>query len=171
MRSTLTNDILQKVLTLVPMTATGPEVYAVTMTTITSDSYYYLVDTLNHTKNLKLKDRPGRDVVDCYDAILVNVESLESDGAFNPEHFGYIIRILYNTSDSRFHLRALRITRRLWSLLRNLYCVTKTSCTLMILLSRVSLFKNICENTATLLIQSGGNPLLLRIFLRINIYF
>ena len=104
LRSTLSNTILQKVLTLVPLTATGPEVYVATMTTILSGSFYSLVDTLNHMKSLKLKDRPGGGVADCYDAILVNVESLESDGAFKPEHLGYIICIFEDTSDSRFHL-------------------------------------------------------------------
>ena len=34
------------------------------------------------------------------------MESLESAGAFKPEHLGYIIRIFDNTSDSRFHLWA-----------------------------------------------------------------
>ena len=48
----------------------------------------------------------------------------------------------------------LRSTMRLWSLLRNLYCVTKMSCTLMILLTMVYSLKNLCENTATLLTQS-----------------
>ena len=67
-----------------PLTATRPEVYVATMTTIISDSYYSWVDTLNHIKNLKLKDHPGRDAADCYDVILVNVESLESAGAFKP---------------------------------------------------------------------------------------
>ena len=38
------------------------------------------------------------------DAILINVESLESAGAFKPEHFGYIIRIFDDTSDSIFHI-------------------------------------------------------------------
>ena len=96
LKSTFSNDLLKKVLTLVPLTATGPEVYVSTMTTIISDSYYSLVDTLNHMNSIKLKDHPGGGgvVADCYDAILVNVESLESDGAFNPEHLGYIIRIL-----------------------------------------------------------------------------
>ena len=87
----MSNDLLQKVLTLVPLTATGPEVYVATMTTIISNSYYSLVDTLNHTKNPKLKDNLGRDVAYCYNEILVNVESLESSGAFKPEHLGYII--------------------------------------------------------------------------------
>ena len=71
LRSTLSNDLLQKVLTLLPPTATGPEVYVATMTNIISDSYYSLVDTLNHMKNLKLNDHPVRDAADCYDVILV----------------------------------------------------------------------------------------------------
>ena len=100
MRSTFSNDILQKILTLVPLTATGPEFYVATMTTIISDSYYFLVDTLNHTKYIKLKDHPGSDAVDCYDAILVNVKSLESDGAFKPKYLRYIIHIFENTSNS-----------------------------------------------------------------------
>ena len=91
---------------MVPMTATGTEVYVTTTTPIISDSYYSLVDTLNLMNNLKLKDNPGRDVADCYDAILENVESLENSRAFNPEHLGYIIRIFENTSNSRFHLWA-----------------------------------------------------------------
>ena len=106
LRSTLSNTLNQKVLTLVPLTTTGPEVYVTTITTTITDSYYYFVDTLNHMKNLKLKDHPGRDVSDCYDAILVNVESLESSGDFNPDHLGYIIHIFEDTSDSRFHLWA-----------------------------------------------------------------
>ena len=69
-RNTLSNDLLQKVMTLVLLTATGPEVYVATMTTIISDSCYYLIDTLNHMNNLKLNDHPGRYVADCYDAIL-----------------------------------------------------------------------------------------------------
>ena len=89
---------------MVPLTATGPEVYVATMTTIISDSCYSLVDTLNHTKNIKLKDHPGRDAADCYDAILVNVESLESAGAFKPNHLGYIIHIFENTYNSIFQI-------------------------------------------------------------------
>ena len=50
LRGTLSNTIIQKVLPLVTLTETGPEVYFATMTTVLSDSYYYLVDTLNHTK-------------------------------------------------------------------------------------------------------------------------
>ena len=106
MRSTLCNDILEKVLTLVLLVETGSEVYVATMTTIIYDSYYSLVDTLNHTKNLKFKDHPGRYAADFYDAILVNLQILESYGAFNPKHLGYIINIFENTSNSRFQLWA-----------------------------------------------------------------
>ena len=42
-----------------PLTSTGTEVYVATMTTIIPDYYYYLVDTLNNMKSLKLKDHPG----------------------------------------------------------------------------------------------------------------
>ena len=37
LRSTLANDLLQKVLTLVPLTATGPEVYVATIYARTKD--------------------------------------------------------------------------------------------------------------------------------------
>ena len=104
MRSTFSNDILQKILTLVPLTATGPEFYVATMTTIIPNSYYSLVDTLNHTKNIKIKDHPGKNAADCYDKILINVESLDSSGAFKPEHLGYIICIFEDTSDSILHI-------------------------------------------------------------------
>ena len=89
-----------------PLTSTGPEVYVATMTTIIYDSYYSLMDNTNQMKNLKLKYHPCRDAADCYDAILVNVKSLESAGAFKPEHLGYIIYIFENTSNSRFQIWA-----------------------------------------------------------------
>ena len=107
---------------MVPLTATGPEVYVATMTTIISDSYYSLVDTLNHTKNIKLKYHPGRDAADCYDEILVNVESLESSGAFKPEHLGYIIHILENTTDSRINLWATHKYKEVMEFIKKL-CV------------------------------------------------
>ena len=89
-----------------PLTATVPEVYVATITIIISDSYYSLMDNLNQMNNLKLKDHPGRDAAYCHDAILENVEGLESSGAFKPEHLGYIISIFENTYYSRFNLWA-----------------------------------------------------------------
>ena len=82
LRSTLSYALLQKLLKLVPLTATRPEVYVTTMTTVLSNSYDSLVETLNHMKSLKLKDQPGENVRDCCDAILVEDERLESAGAF-----------------------------------------------------------------------------------------
>ena len=108
---------------MVPLTETGPEVYVATMTTIISDSYYSLVDTLNQMKNLKLKDNQGGDTADYYYAILENVEGLESAGAFKPEHLGYIISIFENTSDSRFNFWATQKYKEIMEFVKkNLLC-------------------------------------------------
>ena len=96
--------LLHKVLTLVLLTATRPEVFVATMNISISDSYDSLEDTLTHTKSIKLKKYPGENIADCCAAILVNYEHLESDGAFEPEHRGYITHIFEDTSDPRFRL-------------------------------------------------------------------
>ena len=63
LKSTLSKDVLKKVMTLVLLTSTGPEVYVATIPTIISDSYYSLVDNINHMKRLKLKYNPGGGVL------------------------------------------------------------------------------------------------------------
>ena len=103
MRRKFSNTLLQKVLTFVPLTATRPEVYVATMTTVLYDSCFYLVDTLKHMNSIKLMNHLEGDVADCCVATLVNVESLDSSGYFKPYHLGYIIRILEDTYNSRFH--------------------------------------------------------------------
>ena len=107
LRSTLSNTLLQKLLTLVPLIATGPEVFVATMTTFLYDFYDALEETLDHMKSLKLKIYPGENVTDCCAEILVDAECLESDGAFKTEHLGYITCIFEDTSDSRFFLWAI----------------------------------------------------------------
>ena len=97
--STLSNTLLQKVLTLVPLTATGPEVFVTTMTTFISDSYDSLEETLTHMKSLKLKSYPWENVTDFCAAILVDFELLESAQAFNYEYIGYITLIFEDTSE------------------------------------------------------------------------
>ena len=52
LRINLSNTLLQKVLSLVPLTATGPEVFVATMTTFFSDYYDALEETLTHMKSL-----------------------------------------------------------------------------------------------------------------------
>ena len=89
---------------MVPLTATGPEVFVVTMTTFLTDSYDALEVTLNHMKSLKLKIYPGENVTDLCAEILVDAERLESSGAFKPYHLGHITRIFEDTSESRFRL-------------------------------------------------------------------
>ena len=108
LRSTLSNTLLQKVLTLVPLTATGTEVFVSTMNKFISDYYDDLEETLNHMKSLKMKCYPGENVTDCCAAILVDAERLESAGAFMHEPLGYITRIFEDTSDSRFRLWAIQ---------------------------------------------------------------
>ena len=87
---------------MLPLKATGPEVFVATMTTFLSGSYDALEETINHMKIFKLKIYPGENVTDCCAAILVDTERLESAGAFKPEHLGYITCIFEDTSDSRF---------------------------------------------------------------------
>ena len=108
LRSKFSNTLLQKVLTLALLTATGPEVFVATMTTFLSDSYDDLEENLNHMKSLKLKRYPGENVTDCCAAILVDAERLKSAGAFNPEHLGYITCIFEDTSDSRFRMWSIQ---------------------------------------------------------------
>ena len=102
--STLSNALLRKVLALVPLTSTGSEFFVATMTTFLSDYYYYLEETLTHMKSIKLKSYPGKNVTDFCTAILVEAERLESSGAFEPEHLGYITLIFEDTYGSRFRL-------------------------------------------------------------------
>ena len=59
MRSNFSNTLLQKVLTLVPLTTTRPEVFVTIITTFISDYYDFLEDTLTHMNSLKLKIYPG----------------------------------------------------------------------------------------------------------------
>ena len=85
---------------MVPLTATVPKIYVSTMTTIISNYYDSLVETLTHTKSIKLKDHPGENVVDFCDVTLVDDECLAGIGAVNPKHFDYIISIFVENSYS-----------------------------------------------------------------------
>ena len=107
-----------------PLTATGPEVFVATMTTLLSDSYDALEETLNNMKSLKLTSFSGENVTDCCAGILVNYERLESAGDFKNEHLGYITRIFEDTSNSDSFCGIFRSTRSLRSLSRNFVCVT-----------------------------------------------
>ena len=62
LRINFSKTLLRKVLTLVPLTATGPEVFVATMTTFLSDFCDALEETLTHMKRLKLKSYPGENV-------------------------------------------------------------------------------------------------------------
>ena len=98
----MSNTLLQKILILVPLTETGPEVFVSTMTAFLSYYYYALEETLTHMNSLKLKSYLGENVAYLYDAILVYADRLERDGVLKPYHIGYITRIFEDNSDSRF---------------------------------------------------------------------
>ena len=76
LRSTLSNNLLQKVLTLVTLTVTIPEFFVVTMTTLPYNSYDDLGETLTHMNSLKIKKIPEENVIDFCTAILVYAELL-----------------------------------------------------------------------------------------------
>ena len=100
----MSNALLQKVLTLVLTTATGPEVFFATTTTFISNYYDALEETLNNMKILKIHSYPGENVTDCCTEIFIDDENLKSTGTFKPDHLGYITRIFEDTSYSRFSL-------------------------------------------------------------------
>ena len=74
LRITLSNTIIQKVRTLVPMTANGTEVFVYTMTTFISDYYDALEETLTHMKSIKIRIYTGDNVTYRCAAILVDYE-------------------------------------------------------------------------------------------------
>ena len=102
--NTLSNTLIQKVLPLVPLKETGPEVFVATMTTFISNYDDALEETLIHMNSLKLKSYPGENVTDSCPAISVDAKRFKSSGAFNTDHLGYINRIFEDTSDTRLRL-------------------------------------------------------------------
>ena len=107
-RSTFSNDIFQKVLTLVPLTATGPEVYVATMTIFLSDCYNSLYETLNNLKSLKIRSYLVDTVTYCCASVLVDDDCLESDITFKTEHLDYITRDFEDNTGYRFCLWSIQ---------------------------------------------------------------
>ena len=90
MRDAFPNSLLWKVLTLLPLAATGYEFYVDTMTTFLSDSYDALEESRTHTKSLKLNRYPVYSVTFFCAVILVDSEHLESFRAFKTDPLWYI---------------------------------------------------------------------------------
>ena len=76
LRMTLPYALLKKLLALVMMTETRPEVYVATMTTVISNYYYYFEETLNHLNSLKFKCHMGDNAAYFCATVLVEYESL-----------------------------------------------------------------------------------------------
>ena len=62
LRITLSNNLLHKVLKLVPLIATGPEFFVATMTKSLSNSYDALEETITYTKSIKINNYLGENV-------------------------------------------------------------------------------------------------------------
>ena len=75
---------------MIPLTATGPEVYVVTTTAFFSDSHDDLYETIVHIKSLKIKSYPGENITYLYTVVLVDDDRLDSSGDFDHDHLGYI---------------------------------------------------------------------------------
>ena len=99
LRITFPNYLLQKVLVLVPLKPTGPDVYTTSMIKFISDSHYYSEDKINYSKSPKINICLGENVKYYCAAILVDYESLESAREFISENLSYTNRIYEDTSD------------------------------------------------------------------------
>ena len=88
------NGLLQKIPTLVTLTATRTEVYIDTMNIFMSYSYSSLQGTINHLNIVKIESYPSDNVAYSCDDILVDFYHLESYGELKPEHLGYITQFL-----------------------------------------------------------------------------
>ena len=67
----LQNALLQKLLSLVPLTETVTEVYVATMDIVISDSYDTQEDNMNHLQMIKLKIHLGENVTYYCNEILI----------------------------------------------------------------------------------------------------
>ena len=84
LRTTFFNDIVKKVLKLVPLTATVSKLYVFTINVVISNSGDDLGETLNHIKSLNLNNHMGYNVPYLCATILVDVERLDSSRYFKP---------------------------------------------------------------------------------------
>ena len=82
----MSNYLLQKVLKLVLLTATVPNVYITPMTNFLSDSYNVLDENIDNLNSIKLKIYLGENFIDCCDEICFDAEHLERARDFNYEH-------------------------------------------------------------------------------------
>ena len=77
LRINFSNTLIQKVLTLFPLTATRPEVFISAMTTFLFDSYDALKETIDHVNSINLHSYPGENATYCCATILVDADIVE----------------------------------------------------------------------------------------------
>ena len=80
----MSNDIIKKVIKLVPFAATVSKVYVFTINIVISSSDDDLGETLNHINSLNINNHMGYNVPYLCATILVDVERLDSSRYFKP---------------------------------------------------------------------------------------
>ena len=106
-QNALTADLLGKVLKELPLNASGPEVFCMTMIVCISNSYEAIKNTKAQLEARKLSDYPGENVSSLNVDTMADYERLESGGAFEPDLLSTIVGIYEGTKDSRFKLWAM----------------------------------------------------------------
>ena len=169
LRSTLAYALFQKVMSLVPMTETVPEVYVATMSSFISRSYASLEETLNH---LKCLNSSIVWVIMLQNSVLqywYMMSNLRLPQPWSPTisyislTYLIILLILYFISGKLRNIRSLK------SLLRNFIFWTRMSFNLRISSPMGPLFQRIWVNTVILIPQSVGNPLIPKKSLKMRI--
>ena len=108
LRNSLNSDLLTKVLKLVDISASGPEVLSATLTVIHSSNYEIMEKVRNQLANIRLSNFPGENVDDCCTAMLKLTERMADAGFLRPEHLSMLTRCWKQSKDHHFELWAIR---------------------------------------------------------------
>jgi hypothetical protein len=101
-RSSISSELLEKLLQDSSISDSGPEAFAALMRVIHSDSYEALETTKKTREEIKLKSYPGENIRKCNEDIGRLAEQLQSGGHFNNELLCKIAQIYEGASDAKF---------------------------------------------------------------------
>ena len=101
-RSSISSELLEKLLQDSSISDSGPEAFAALMRVIHSDSYEALETTKKTLEDIKLKSYPGENIRKCNEDIGRLAEQLQSGGHFNNELLCKIAQIYEGSSDAKF---------------------------------------------------------------------
>ena len=101
----------------------------------------------------------------------MDAESLESSGAFKPEHLGYITCIFEGNYNYRFRLWDIQKYKEVTEFIKKLRVCDMDVISQKYLITYESLDKRLHDNNAILWIQSGWNRLLAKKSLQTDLHF